>query len=133
MDRPVQGEAGFTLVEVLAALAVFSIAALGLVRVSAENARTAQVLQTRAVAEIVADNALAYVLADPGQLDRATTRDTVRMAGRDWLVEQRVTETGTNGLVQIQVGVAPDPGPRARPGAPIVPVVQRAAFKQVPG
>lgn len=132
MGERANAEAGFTLVEVLAALAVFSIAALGLVRVSAENARTAQVLQTRAVAEIVADNALANVLVDPGRLDRATTRDVVRMAGRDWVVEQRVTDTGTNGLVQIQVGVAPDPGARARPGAALIPVVQRSAFKQVP-
>ncbi len=55
-------EDGFTLIELLVALAVFSLAALALVNLASENVRSAQGLQTRVLAGIVADNQAVAVL-----------------------------------------------------------------------
>ena len=47
---------GFTLIEVLASLLIFSLAIIGLTRSSMESVRTASVLQNKSYAAIVADN-----------------------------------------------------------------------------
>ena len=74
-------EAGFTLVEVLAALAIFSITGIGLVRVASENAKTARMVESRALAGVVADNHLARTLVRARPLEpgtETTERDLAR-------------------------------------------------------
>jgi len=88
-----QANRGFTLVEVLAALAVFSIAALGLVQMSAENARTARLVEARALASLVADNRLAEVMTRQTRLDFGVQTDEVRLADRVWAVRETVQRT----------------------------------------
>ncbi len=65
-ERP--SEQGFTLVEVLAALAVFSIAAIGLSQASSETVSGANHAEAKALAEIVAENQLAEALIISGEL-----------------------------------------------------------------
>ena len=62
-------QAGFTLVEVLAALMVFSVSILGLTHTGIENARAAYVLEQRTLAGIVADNqlSLARIASTPAK------------------------------------------------------------------
>lgn len=50
---------GFTLVEVLAALLIFSVSIMALMRAGAENAKAIYILEQKALAGIVADNQLA--------------------------------------------------------------------------
>jgi general secretion pathway protein I len=58
-------ERGFTLVEVLAALAVFSMAAVAIMQVTAQSVRTADALEERFAARIVASNVMAEALVQP--------------------------------------------------------------------
>ena len=98
-------QAGFTLVEVLAALGVFSIAAMGLVHVSTENTRTATIIETRALAAIVADNKLTETFTQAGNLVAGFKSSTTNLAGREWVVNETIIETETAGLLRIQIDV----------------------------
>ena len=60
-----KGERGFTLLEMLVALAVFSLAALALVRLQGVTLRTAADLDSKALGQIVARNLMVDVQSDP--------------------------------------------------------------------
>ncbi|MEO0721460.1 MAG: type II secretion system minor pseudopilin GspI [Pseudomonadota bacterium] len=94
---------GFTLMEVLAALAVFSIASVGLMHAATENARTARIIETRALAAIVADNKMTETLTQQAPLVAGFTSDTTRLAERGWQVNQTISRTQTQGVLQIEI------------------------------
>jgi len=96
-------EDGFTLVEVLAALAIFSIAALGLVRATSEGARAARIVEGRAMAAIVAENALAEAVLETQRPEIGVSGETVSLAGRDWEVERRVAKTSNPLILELTI------------------------------
>src|SRR3546814_10740875 len=66
---------GFSLIEMLVAVAVLSLVALAMLNLAGENTRTALVVEENVLAGIVADNrAVEAMLAAPGELDRKSTR-----------------------------------------------------------
>lgn len=121
-------EAGFTLVEVLAALAIFSLAALALVRVSSENTNTARLVELRAFAAIAADNRLAETLSSQGRLVRGNETEERELAGRTWVVAETVTATPNPLVVQIQVEARLQTPQGTLEG----PYAVRTAFRAVP-
>lgn len=58
-------ERGFTLIEMLVALAVFSLAAMALLRLDSLAIRTSAELQDRAITRLVAQNEIAVLQTDP--------------------------------------------------------------------
>jgi general secretion pathway protein I len=60
-----QGQAGFTLIEMLIALAIFSLAALALLRVEGNTLVNTARLSDQAMAQIVARNIAVETLTDP--------------------------------------------------------------------
>lgn len=118
LPAPPDKEAGFTLVEVLAALAVFSIAATGLVHISIENARTARLVETRALAGLLADNAMTDLIAAPGRLEQRTSHDEIEMSGRVWDVERQVRASGNPSILELNITVrlARDEAENGEPG-----------------
>lgn len=92
-------DAGFTLVEVLAALSVFAIAAIGLIHVSAENTKGALAIENRMLASIVADNEMTLTLAEQLPLDDGVSTGRVSLGGRDWEWRRTIKVT-PNPLVQ---------------------------------
>ena len=99
-------DAGFTLAEVLAALAIFSIAALGIVRLTTENVGAAQRIETRALARIVADNQMVETLTYRGKLDNGVRTGVEDLAGRKWQWTQTVSPTPNALVLQIRVSVS---------------------------
>jgi len=99
----VSPDEGFTLVEVLAALALFSIAGLALVRVSAENARTARLVEGKTLAAIAAENHLAELLTGNQALTVGETQSATSLAGREWVLDQIVLETPNPVVLEIRV------------------------------
>lgn len=97
---------GFTLVEVLAALGVFSLAAMALIRLSAESTRAAAHMETRFAAEIVADNILIDRVIDRAPLGGGIDSGASAVRGRelDWTLT--VTPTGRERLFAIAVTVS---------------------------
>ncbi len=104
MSEP-RKDAGFTLAEVMAALAVFSIAALALLHLSAENARAASLAREHAFASLIAENLMVEAAAAPDlDFSRAASGDAV-MDGRDWEWRRTVRPSGEPGMVRVDVEV----------------------------
>ena len=77
-------EAGFTLIEMLVALAIFSLAALALLRLQGATVTTTGQLQDQALAQIVARNIAVETITDPvPPANGNVTGETVN-AGRRW-------------------------------------------------
>lgn len=109
-ERVQRGERGFTLLEMLVALSVISIAALTLVRLDAFAVRTAGDLDESSVAGIVAQNRAVELWTDPAPPTIGTSAIGVTNAGRNWRVEQRVARTADDTLLRIDLVVRPESG-----------------------
>jgi general secretion pathway protein I len=77
-------ERGFTLVEMMVALAVFSLAALALLRLEGATVKSTGLLQDQAIAQMVARNIAVETLSDPVAPAFGDQRGTVVNAGREW-------------------------------------------------
>jgi general secretion pathway protein I len=104
---------GFTLLEMLVALAVFSIAALTLIRLDGYALRTAGELDARSLAQIVAQNEAAALLSDPAAPGIGASMTRVNNGGREWRVARQVAKTADPALLRIDIAVDGDGG-RAR-------------------
>ena len=94
---------GFTLLEVLVALA---IAAVGLGAVSKalyQNIEVADRLGQKMIGTWVASNYLTELQISRAYLSGGSTSDSVDMAGRKWRVEADYTPTGDNQIVRVDV------------------------------
>lgn len=101
---------GFTLIEMLVALAVLSIAVLALLNLAGENTRTLAAVERRVLANVVAENRVIEAVVAP---DAAVGESgAVDVAGdRDWRWTRRITPSG--GLMRIEVQVSEAEGGRA--------------------
>jgi general secretion pathway protein I len=75
---------GFTLIELVVALAVFSLAALALIRLNGATLRSSASLGDRQIARIVASNLAVETLTDPGPPSTGRSSGTQVNAGRSW-------------------------------------------------
>ncbi len=97
--------AGFSLLELLVALAVFGMAVVALLNLSTESARTAAVLEERTLAALVAENQIcAALLAPPASLG-AAAKGQERAGGRVWQWQRQSQPAGAPGLLRIDVRV----------------------------
>lgn len=95
-------EAGFTLIEMLVALSVFSIAALALLRLDGFAVATTADLEGRRMAGLVVRNAAALAATEP-VLVRGTSNSTVVNGGRRFTLRQSVAPTADSRLVRIDL------------------------------
>lgn len=123
MIRMASQERGFTLIEMLVALAVFSIAALALIRLSGYAITTTADLDARSIANLVVRNEAALAATDPGPIVRGPTTTTVTNAGRSFVVRRTVTPTADQRLVRIDL-FAVEQGSVTRAGMTMVKRVQ---------
>ena len=100
---------GFTLIEILLALAVVAVAGLAVSSALGGVAAQTYALEQRAVAHWVAENQLAKAqlaridTEEPLALGRQSER--VRMAGRDWRVILSLAETVNPWLGRVEIEV----------------------------
>ena len=99
---------GFTLLETLVALAVFSLMALALLHLAAENARSARHVEERLLAGMIAENLAVEVFATPNPPAAGVTQGAVQMASRSWNWTRTVAATDQPGVVRIDLAVALD-------------------------
>lgn len=106
---------GFTLIEVMIALAVFAIVAAALVKNAALTVRQTRTIEDKSIAYWVAENRLAQLRARPRTAANfpqpGTNTDTVKMAGRTWDVTIEVATTDNKDMNRVQVSVASDKTP----------------------
>ncbi|WP_372391878.1 type II secretion system minor pseudopilin GspI [Xanthomonas sp. NCPPB 3582] len=99
-----QAAAGFSLLELLVALAIFGMAVVGLLNLSGESTRTAVVLEERALAAVVAENQAIEAMLAPTAAALAPARGQERLGGRSW-DWQRQAMPASAGMVRIEVQV----------------------------
>lgn len=108
-------EQGFTLLEVLIALTIFAIAAGGFLTASSQSLRQMQAMESKTVAEWVAENRLSEIRAARNWLDVGVNSERVALSGRDWDVRVSVTQTGNADMRQVAVDVFAAPAGEAAP------------------
>lgn len=98
---------GFSLIEMLVAVAVLSLVALALLNLAGENTRTALVVEERVLAGIVADNrAVEAMLAAPGELS-AHAEGSESAGDREWRWTRETSTTDMDAIVRVDVMVMP--------------------------
>ena len=96
---------GFTLVELLVALAVFSLAAMALLNLSGENTRSAARVETRTLGGVVAENLAVEAVTAPS-IGEGNTAGQTDLAGRPWRWTRTVAPTDDPDLLRIDIRVA---------------------------
>jgi len=104
-------DSGFSLIEVLVALAVFSISAVSLAQLTTDLSRNTRHLDRKALASIEADNRLARLSADPNAHELGERNGTEVQMGTDLAWSERVSETSVPGVLLAEVRIT-DPGTR---------------------
>ena len=99
-------ESGFTLIEVMVALAILAVVAVAASRASSAYLSSVEVLQTRTLAHFVAQNAAAELRIQQTPLS-ANSSQIVNEQGRDWQITLTVGETATPELTEVTITVAP--------------------------
>ena len=100
-----KGEGGFTLLEMLVALAVFSLAALALVRLQGVTLRTAADLDSKAMGQIVARNLMVDMQTDPAPPSLGAEDGEVDNGGRRWRWNREVKAMDDKRLLQVDLTV----------------------------
>jgi len=104
---------GFTLVEVLVALAVVAVG-LGAVFLSLnQTIYSASYLREKTLANWVAENRLAELRLAASAPEADETTGDAEMGGVRWLWRQRVSETGVQNMLRVDLEVTSELSPEA--------------------
>jgi general secretion pathway protein I len=104
---------GFTLIEMMVALAVFSLAALALLRLQGATVSSTAMIETRALGQIVANNLAVEALTDAVPPPLGKSEGVVENGGRKWRWSRTTKRTADVRIVRIDIGVVDEFG---RPG-----------------
>jgi len=98
---------GFTLIEVLVALAIVAIGMAAVLEALTSSANTAAFLQDKTFAEWVALNRLETVRLSGNFPSAGSSSDHIDYAGRSWEWQQKVTTTQIPDVREIEIDVRP--------------------------
>ena len=100
---------GFTLIELMVALAVVAIVATTVLVRGGETAAQTHSMERRAIARWVAENEIERTrllqMVSPAPLSGGTHRRRVTLGTREWLVEENVIETSHPWLWRVEYAV----------------------------
>ena len=97
--------AGFTLIEVMIALSIFSVMAAAISRTASQNADITLYLEEKTLASFVAENRLNKVKLS-GYPEPIQTKDSEEMAGREWHITTKIENTQLPNFRRIEIQVA---------------------------
>ena len=106
------GQRGFTLVEVLAALAVVAFALAALWKGLGQGVQVTQGLPDRLLARWVAENRIVLHQARGDWPEARTYEGSSRMGGREWFWEEQVRTTEEEAIRRVTIKVGADPDQR---------------------
>ncbi len=109
MQRP--ESRGFTLIEVVVALAILGIGMLAVFKTIGDTVHNVDELRDRSFAEWIADNRITEVRISGEMPSVEETTGEVEFAGRQWHWVTKVSQTQVQGLRRIDVSVRRDDDP----------------------
>jgi general secretion pathway protein I len=101
-----RGQSGFTLIEMLVALAVFSLAALALLRLQGVTLSTTADLDQKLVGQIVARNLAVELLSNPAPPSLGEQGGMVENGGRQWRWTRDAEITDDPRIMKIDIRVS---------------------------
>jgi general secretion pathway protein I len=102
---------GFTLIEVVVALAILGIGMLAVFKTIGDTVNNVEVLRDRSFAEWIADNRITEIRLSGEMPSVEETAGEVEFAGRQWHWVSTVSQTQVRGLRRIDVSVRRDEDP----------------------
>jgi general secretion pathway protein I len=96
---------GFTLIEVMLAMAIFAIAGVALVSSADTTFKNLSHLETKVFASWVASNQLVSASLEPKWPLKNKKKGKVEMAGREWFWQQKVLKTEDKNMSQLVMEV----------------------------
>ena len=96
---------GFTLLEIMVALAIFSLAALAMVRLQGYSVRSTANLGDSGMAWQVARNVAVEILSSPAPPTLGETAGEERNGGRNWRWTATTSKTDDARLVTVDINV----------------------------
>nr|WP_136250867.1 type II secretion system minor pseudopilin GspI [Ningiella ruwaisensis] len=108
--RTLNAQLGFTLLEIMVALAVFALAGAAVIKSTGEHLRSVSMLQDITFATYVANNQLtkANLMANRRWPPETDERGEVEMNNRTWYWQQQVVKTADDDLLQVSITVYED-------------------------
>ena len=103
-------EHGFTLIEIMVALVVFSLAAMALIRLEGATIRSAATLDRTLLAQMVARNVAIDAVTGAAAPATGLTRGSEANGGARWTWIRTVAPTGNAEIVRVDVSVADPSG-----------------------
>lgn len=99
---------GMTLLEVIVALAVFSIAAVSITKSLGEQIANMPILEERTMAQWVAHNQMVDARLDPKFPELGRKDGQVELANKDWYWRKEVIKTTDDNFRMIRISISDD-------------------------
>jgi general secretion pathway protein I len=103
--KPLHPQNGFTLLEIMVALAIFSLAALAMVRLQGYSVRSTSNLSDSSMAWQVARNVAVEILSNPAPPTLGETRGEELNGGQNWRWTATASPTDDTRLVMVDIDV----------------------------
>lgn len=100
-----KSEAGFTLLEVMLAMAIFAIAGVALINAATNNFGHMGNIEEKMFANMVATNQMVELSIDQTWPPKDKKKGDVEMAGRQWFWLQRVVKTADEKMRSVIIEV----------------------------
>ncbi|KKO48500.1 general secretion pathway protein GspI [Arsukibacterium sp. MJ3] len=97
---------GFTLLELLVAMAIFATAGLAIMQASSGHIRALSQIEELTIASYVANNQLQLATLEPNWPPREIVQGEVEMANRQWFWRQQATTVPDAELRQLVLSVS---------------------------